>query len=62
MAPDKPIAQAIKGMQHDAWEIYPGLAGALRYLSRLAPGLLLKQLSKGVPESLARLRSEAPAN
>ena len=62
MAPDKLIAQAIKGMQHDAWEIYPGLAGALRYLSRLAPGLLLKQLSKGVPESLARLRSEAPAN
>lgn len=60
MAPDKLIAQAIKGLQSDTWEVYPGLATALRYLSRLAPGLLLKQLSKGIPESLARLKPHAP--
>lgn len=61
MAPAKLIAQAIKGMQSDTWEVYPGMATALRYLSRLAPGLLLKQLSKGVAESLAQLKPHAPA-
>ena len=55
MAPDQLIAQALQGMQRDTWEIYPGMAGVLRYLSRLAPGLLLRQLSKGVAESLAQL-------
>lgn len=60
MAPDKLIAQAIKGMQGDTWEVYPGLAAVLRYLSRLAPGLLLGQLSKGVAESLARLKPHSP--
>ncbi len=54
MDPGKLIAQTVKGMQEDAWEIYPGLARVLRYASRLAPGLLLSQLSKGVAESLAR--------
>ncbi len=48
-------------MQSDTWEVYPGMATALRYLSRLAPGLLLKQLSKGVAESLAQLKPHAPA-
>lgn len=61
MAPQKLIAQAIQAMQQDTWEVYPGMATALRYLSRLAPGLLLKQLSKGVAESLARLKPHSPA-
>lgn len=60
MEPRKLIAEAIKGMQQDAWEMYPGLAGIIRYASRLAPGLLLHQLSKGVAESLARPEPHAP--
>ena len=51
---DKLIAAALKGMQHDQPTIYPGLATALRYLSRLAPQFLLKQLSKPVEQEFSR--------
>ncbi len=34
--------------------MYPGLAGVLRIMSRRAPGLVLKQLSKGVEQALAK--------
>lgn len=54
MEPGKLIAQAIKGMQNNKLEIYPGFATVLRYMSRLAPGLLLKQLSKGVAKAFAQ--------
>lgn len=46
MDPDKLVAIGIKGMQKDKLEIYPGLARVLRIMSRLAPGLLLRQTSK----------------
>ena len=46
MEPDKLIAIGIKGMQKDKFEIYPGLARVMRIMSRLAPGLLLRQMSK----------------
>lgn len=46
MEPDKLIAVGIKGMQKDKLEIYPGLARVIRIMSRLAPGLLLRQMSK----------------
>ncbi len=46
MEPDKLIAVAIKGMQKDKLEIYPGLARVIRIMSRLAPGLLLRQMTK----------------
>jgi uncharacterized oxidoreductase len=58
MEPGKLIAEALKGLQNDTWEVYPGLSGVLRYASRLAPGLLLRQLSKGVVESFARLQPQ----
>ncbi|AMR29397.1 short-chain dehydrogenase [Hymenobacter psoromatis] len=61
MDPRPLIAQTLRAMQQDKSEVYPGIATALRYLSRLAPGLLLKQLSKGVAESLAQLKPTAPA-
>ncbi|MBG8554366.1 SDR family oxidoreductase [Hymenobacter guriensis] len=54
MAPRPLIAQTIKAMQANQWEVYPGMAAMMRLLSRLAPGFLLRQLSKGVRESLAR--------
>jgi uncharacterized oxidoreductase len=59
MDPRPLIAQTLRALQQDSWEVYPGMATALRYLSRLAPGLLLQQLSKGVAESLARLKPHA---
>jgi len=46
MDPSKLIDVAIKGLQNDTLEIYPGMAKMLRILSRLAPGFLLKQMSK----------------
>ena len=46
MAPDKLIDAAIKGLQNDKFEIYPGIARVLLIMSRLAPGFMLKQLSK----------------
>ena len=46
MDPVKLIGVAIKGLQHDTLEIYPGLSRILKIMSRLAPGLLLKQMSK----------------
>ena len=54
MAPDKVVAQAIQAMQRNAWEVFPGMATALRYLSRLAPGFMLKQLSKGLAGALPK--------
>lgn len=46
MAPDKIVDAAIKGMQHDKEEIYPGLASVMRVLSRLAPKFLISQSGK----------------
>lgn len=46
MDPGKLINEAIKGLEKDKPEIYPGLARAMKIMSRLAPGFLLKQASK----------------
>ena len=52
MAPEKVVAQTLQAMQGDTWEAFPGMAMALRYLSRLAPGFMVKQLSKGLDGAL----------
>ena len=46
MDPDKIVDAGIKGMQHDRLEMYPGISRLLYVLSRLAPGIIFKQLSK----------------
>jgi uncharacterized oxidoreductase len=46
MDPIKLIDVAIQGLQNDTYEIYPGIARMIRVMSRLAPGFLLKQMSK----------------
>ncbi|WP_460934059.1 SDR family oxidoreductase [Spirosoma humi] len=46
MAPGKIVDAAIRGMQHDQHEIYPGLAKLMRILSRVAPGFVLSQSGK----------------
>ncbi len=61
MAPNKVVEQAIKGMERETGELYPGMATALRYLSRLAPGFMVKQLSKGLAEALPKILPDAVA-
>lgn len=46
MEPGKLIDRAIRGLQRDRYEIYPGLAKVLRIMGRLAPGFMLRQTSK----------------
>lgn len=48
MEPKDLIAAALKGMQQGQAETYPGLAKVIRFMSWLAPGFLLGQLSKPV--------------
>ncbi|PZR30078.1 MAG: short-chain dehydrogenase [Citrobacter freundii] len=46
MPAEKIISSAIRGMQKDNYEIYPGLAKMMRILTRVAPGTLIKQAGK----------------
>jgi uncharacterized oxidoreductase len=51
MEPEKVIEAAIKGLTGDTYEIYPGVARILLIMSRIAPGFMLKVLSRaGVKE------------
>jgi uncharacterized oxidoreductase len=43
---------AIKGMQTDRFEIRPGQANQLKMMSRVAPGFILKQMSRSVDPML----------
>jgi uncharacterized oxidoreductase len=53
MDPIRLVSEAIKGLQKDKLEVYPGLARMMRFMSRLAPGLLLKQTTKMSEKALA---------
>ncbi|HEY8898540.1 MAG TPA: SDR family NAD(P)-dependent oxidoreductase [Niastella sp.] len=46
MAPGKLIEEAIRGMQKDKYEIYPGLMKVVRFVARLAPQYMLSYASK----------------
>ncbi len=48
--------EAMKGLEKDRLEIRVGLANAIKLLSRVAPGFILKQLSKPVDEMLAQTK------
>jgi uncharacterized oxidoreductase len=52
MEANKLITIAIKGLENDSFEIYPGAAKAIKIISRLAPNFLLNQLSKSVDKML----------
>lgn len=52
MKADKLVAVAIKELENNTFEIYPGAAKAIKIISRLAPGFLLKQLSKPMDKLL----------
>src|SRR5260221_14308678 len=42
------VEVAVKGMQTDQFEIRPGQANQLKMMSRVAPGFILKQMSRSV--------------
>ncbi|TDQ11737.1 SDR family oxidoreductase [Pedobacter metabolipauper] len=46
MTPEKVVDAAIRGMQKDKDEIFPGLAKIIRMMSRIAPKFLLAQAAK----------------
>ena len=46
------VKVAFKGMQADRLEIRPGQANQLKMMSRLAPGFILKQMSRSVDRML----------
>ncbi|XZF15940.1 SDR family oxidoreductase [Chitinophagaceae bacterium MMS25-I14] len=51
MAPDKLVATAIKGLMNNRYEILPGLSRIIKFMSRLAPEFILKQMSKPVEKA-----------
>jgi uncharacterized oxidoreductase len=46
------VKVAIKGMQNNQFEIRPGQANQLKMMSRVAPGFILKQMSRSVDRML----------
>ena len=54
MTVDAMVTAAIKGLSVDRLEIRPGQANSLKFMSRVAPEFILKQLSKPVDRMLAR--------
>ena len=56
LAPTKLVEEAIRGLERDRLEIRPGLANVMKILSRVAPGFVLRQLSKPVDHMLAQAK------
>jgi uncharacterized oxidoreductase len=52
MKVDDMVKVAVEGMQTDRFEIRPGQANQLKMMSRLAPGFILKQMSRSVDRML----------
>src|SRR5258706_5763107 len=46
------VKVAVKGMQTERFEIRPGQANQLKMMNRLAPGFILKQMSRSVDRML----------
>ena len=57
MDPVKLIDVAIKGIQKDKFEIYPGIAKVMNIMSRLAPSVIFNQMSKIAEKSLAKTKA-----
>jgi uncharacterized oxidoreductase len=55
MAPAKLIAATLKGMRNNQFEIYPGQSNGLRWMDRLAPGFIRRQLSQPLTQEFGQL-------
>jgi uncharacterized oxidoreductase len=53
MDPVELVDTALKGMEKDTYEIYPGIARMLLFMSRMAPGFMLKTLSRAGAKEMA---------
>jgi uncharacterized oxidoreductase len=53
MKVDDMVAAALRGMEKDQLEIRPGQSNQLKFMSRVAPDFILKQMSKPVGRMLA---------
>jgi len=53
MDPVELVDTALKGLEKDKYEIYPGIARMLLIMSRIAPGFILKMLSKAGANEMA---------
>lgn len=53
LSPEQIVHEAMRGVERDTKEIRVGFAKVSRFLSRLAPGFMLRQLSKPVEAMLA---------
>ena len=51
---EKMVRAALKGLGRDTYEIRPGTSNVLKVMSRLAPTLMLRQLSRPVATELAK--------
>jgi uncharacterized oxidoreductase len=56
MGVEKLVAEALRGMERDRLEIQVGFAKVSKLMSRLAPGFILKQLSKPVELMLSQMK------
>jgi uncharacterized oxidoreductase len=56
----KLVKIAIRGIEKDKLEIRPGLSNVLKFMSRLAPELMMKALSRPVKAMLAQGSRNAP--
>lgn len=54
MKVDEMVAASIKGFAADRYEIRPGQANGLKFMSRVAPDFILGQLGKSVDRMLSR--------
>jgi uncharacterized oxidoreductase len=52
MKVDEMVRAALKGMEEDKYEIRPGQSNQLKFVSRVAPDFILRQMSKSVDRML----------
>jgi uncharacterized oxidoreductase len=54
MKVDKMVRAALRALEKNTEEIRPGVSNVLKVMSRLAPTLMLRQLSRPVARELAK--------
>ena len=54
MKVDKMVSVALKRLEKDSDEIRPGMSNVMKWMSRVVPNFILKQVNKSVAEELAK--------
>jgi uncharacterized oxidoreductase len=52
MSVEKMVADSLRGMEQDQLEIRPGQSNQMKFMSRVAPDFILKQMSRNIPRLL----------